>query len=87
MAIDKVIGQSINDGVEEVEMVEMVAELKVVQKIVWKKMRRADNLSENSSISEILRSSKEIKSHKFQSVFLCLNLSIFLLFPAKFYFK
>ena len=33
MAIDKVIGQSINDGVEEVEMVEMVemvAELKVV---------------------------------------------------------
>ena len=53
MAIDKVIGQSINDGVEEVEMVEMVAELKVVQKIVWKKMRRADNLSENSSTSEI----------------------------------
>ena len=30
MAIDKVIGQSINDGVEEVEIVEMVAELKVV---------------------------------------------------------
>ena len=32
MAIDKVIGQSINDGVEEVEMVEMVemvAELKL----------------------------------------------------------